>query len=319
MSTRYPDLFGSSPAMQELFDWLDRLCPLDSTVLICGESGTGKELVARAIHFHSPRREQPFCAINCGAISEELMESELFGHERGAFTDAIEQKQGQFELASAGTIFLDEIGEIKPEMQVKLLRVLQERTFLPVGGTKERRTEARVVAASNRNLEQRIKTGEFREDLFYRLNVTPLHLPALRERIEDIPELVAHFIRKHGQTKTQKKRRLSAGAMRCLQNHSWPGNVRELEHVIERALIIESAPLIQESDLPDSVRKVSLPDVDLRYTGALHYPQFWESMQRAFFVQALDTYDGNINKISRLCKISKSTLLRKLKGLGLRK
>lgn len=250
------DFVGHSQKMREVFDLIHRLCKVETTVLVRGENGTGKELVARAIHFNSSRKAGPFLAINCGAIPENLMESELFGHEKGAFTGAVERKIGKFQLANNGTLFLDEVGELKPEMQVKLLRVLQERKFTPVGGNREVKTNTRIVAATNRNLEKMIEDGQFREDFFYRLNVMPIFLPPLRDRREDIPSLVNHFIKKILANHTHSPVTSAAPeAVKALMNYRWPGNIRELENIIERAIILENSNTIQVSSLPPQVNQ----------------------------------------------------------------
>ena len=226
--------------MRSLYRQIGRVAPSDSTVLITGESGTGKELVARAIHSNSPRAERPFVAINCAAITETLLESELFGHERGAFTGAIAQKKGRLETADGGTVLLDEIGELSPALQAKLLRVLQEREFERVGGTRSIAVDFRLVAATNRDLEQAIAAGTFRRDLYYRLNVVSLAVPPLRERPEDIPLLANHFARRHAANMKRRVTGVSPEALACLMAYDWPGNVRELENAIERAVVLGS-------------------------------------------------------------------------------
>jgi two-component system response regulator PilR (NtrC family) len=252
-------IIGRSAAMQALFGLIDTIAPTGSTVLITGESGTGKELVARAIHFASPRRDRPFVALNCGALTETLLESELFGHVRGAFTGAATTRKGLIELADKGTVFLDEISETSTAMQVKLLRVLQERRFRRVGGAEEIEADIRIVAATNRDLTRLIAEGRFREDLYYRINVIPIALPPLRERIEDIPLLAEHFTRRHAATMGRPVEGVSPDAMSSLQAYSWPGNVRELENAIERAVALERQPTIQPDSLPASVRQAGPP------------------------------------------------------------
>ncbi len=248
-------IVGRCPPMLELFGLIETIGRTNSTVLITGESGTGKELVARAIHFRSLRRERPFVAVNCGALTETLLESELFGHVRGAFTGAETNKKGLVELAEKGTIFLDEIGEMSATMQVKLLRVLQERKFRRVGGSEETAADIRVIAATHRDLPKLVAEERFREDLFYRLSVIPIHLPPLRERTEDIPLLAAHFLEKHTQEMGKPLSGVSKEAMALLQAYPWPGNVRELENVVERAVALEQSPVVLPETLPAHLRR----------------------------------------------------------------
>jgi len=249
-------LIGRSEAMLEVFKLMGTIAPTGSTVLITGESGTGKELAARTIHLNSPRRDHPFVAINCGAFPETLLESELFGHVRGAFTGADSTKKGLFEVANRGTVFLDEIGETSPAMQVKLLRVLQDRRFRRVGGTEEIETDIRVIAATNRDLAKAVAEGRFRDDLYYRINVIPVHLLALRERREDVPLLAEHFVAKYGRLLDKQIRGISPDALACLEAYGWPGNIRELENAIERAVALEQTPLVQPESLPAHVRGI---------------------------------------------------------------
>jgi len=244
------DIIGRSPAMLDLFRMVETVAPTSSTVLITGESGTGKELVARAVHHHSLRRDHPFVALNCGGLPETLLESELFGHMRGAFTGADANKKGLVEMAERGTIFLDEIGEMSLSMQVKLLRVLQERRFRRLGGTEEVRADIRVLAATNQNLESMVADGRFREDLYYRINVIQLRLPALRDRREDVPLLAAHFLEKYAARIDKPMRGISHEAGALLEAYDWPGNVRELENAIERAVALEQSPLVLPESLP---------------------------------------------------------------------
>jgi len=250
---QYSNIIGASSSMLAVFQLVDTIAPTSSTVLISGESGTGKELVARAIHFNSPRRDLPFVAVNCGALSETLLDSELFGHMRGAFTGADSNKKGLLEVAEKGTIFLDEIGEMSPLVQVKLLRVLQERTFRRLGGTEEIGTDIRVLAATNRDLMKMVGEGTFREDLFYRINVIPLRLPPLRERLDDIPSLADHFIAKFADRMGKPITGISGGALARLREHHWPGNIRELENAMERAVALEQTPTILADSLPEQL------------------------------------------------------------------
>jgi len=251
---RFDGLIGRSPKMQAIFGLIERVAGTGSTVMISGKSGTGKELIARAIHYNSGRGERPFVSINCGALPDELLESELFGHVKGSFTGATAHKAGLFEVADGGTIFLDEIGETSPAMQVKLLRVLQERTIRRVGGTEEIPVEVRVIAATNQDLEQMVRDRTFREDLYYRINVIAIHMPELRERREDVRALAEHFLDKYRQRVGKSIRGISKGALDCLESYDWPGNVRQLENVIERAVALEAAEEIQPESLPAEIR-----------------------------------------------------------------
>jgi DNA-binding NtrC family response regulator len=318
------EFVGGSHKMREVFDLIYKLCRVDTTVLVRGENGTGKELVARAIHFNSPRKSGPFIAINCGAIPESLMESELFGHEKGAFTGAVERKIGQFQAANNGTLFLDEIGELKPDMQVKLLRVLQEKKFIPVGGSREIKTNARIIAATNRNLEKMIEDGDFREDLFYRLNVLPIFLPPLRERVEDIPALVQSFIKKFSKLHPHAHiQGVTPEAMEVLKSYRWPGNIRELENLIERAFIVETQAQIRLESLPDNLKKSARPAAHARPHSTpatptdLNYEKFKEDAEKEFIINALKANKGRINQTVAHANIPKNTLLRKIKKYGI--
>src|SRR5438874_4357885 len=244
----FSNIVGGSSAMLDVFELVETIAPTGSTVLITGESGTGKELVARAIHVRSPRNDRPFVAVNCGALTETLLDSELFGHMRGSFTGAEGNKKGLIEVAEKGTIFLDEIGEMSPMLQVKILRVLQERKFRRVGGTEEVEADIRIIAATNRDLGKMVAEGQFREDLYYRINVIPVRLPALRERVEDVPLLAEHFVAKYAGQMKKPISGISGAALACLAAYGWPGNVRELENAIERAIALERTPAI----LPES-------------------------------------------------------------------
>lgn len=314
------EFVGSSKKMREIFDLINRLSQVDTTVLIRGENGTGKELVARAIHFNSPRKHGEFVAINCGAIPESLMESEFFGHEKGAFTGAVERKIGKFQLANKGTIFLDEIGELRPDMQVKLLRVLQEKRFTPVGSNREVASNARVIAATNRNLEKMIEEGTFREDLFYRLNVMPIFLPPLRERLEDLENLISHFVRRFNRKMGRQIHGFSVEALQVLRSYRWPGNIRELENLVERSFIIENSSIIQAASLPENVREQQGDiefDLPGSYTGPLDFDKFKEETEKEFIVQALKANRGRINQTVAQANIPKNTLLRKIKKYGI--
>jgi Nif-specific regulatory protein len=262
---KFENIIGRSKNMRQIFSMLETVAPSDATILVRGETGTGKELIAAAVHNISPRHNGPFIKLNCAAISETLLESELFGHEKGAFTDAKEMRKGRFELADGGTLFLDEIGDITPSLQVKLLRILQEQEFERVGGTKTIKTNVRLVAATNRNLEEMVKKGEFREDLFYRLNVIPINLPPLRERYEDIQLLIEHYLHKYMKTH-HKKMHFSKQALEVLLEYPWPGNIRELQNTMERIVLIcpegELAPEMLNHVLPFNYQKMHMPQVE---------------------------------------------------------
>jgi two-component system response regulator AtoC len=323
-------IIGSSPGITELYSILERVADTPTTVLITGESGTGKELVARALHEHSSRKDKPFIKVNCAAIPKELIESELFGYERGAFTGAVASKPGRFELANGGTLFLDEIGEIPIEMQVKLLRALQESEFERVGGIKTIRVDVRLVAATNRDLKKLIAVGNFREDLFYRLNVVPIRLPALRERTGDIPSLVEHFLAKFNERLRKRVEGVEAAAMELLVQYPWPGNIRELENVIERAVLFCDTQELRASDLPPEVRgipamaNVPLPEADLKAAlaseGGLkeHVKVAMSRLEKELVSRALQQTGGNVTHAARLLKISRKGLQLKMKELGLR-
>ncbi len=297
---QFSNIIGRSEAMLAVFQLIETIAQTNSTVLITGESGTGKELAARAIHFNSPRRDRPFIALNCGALTETLLESELFGHVRGAFTGAAANKKGLVEIADKGTIFLDEIGEMSPLMQVKLLRVLQERTFRRVGGTEEVPADIRIVAATNRDLVAMVAEGRFREDLYYRINVIPLHLPSLRERREDIPLLAQHFVERFSADMGKAVQGLSADCLRCLQEYHWPGNIRELENAMERAVALERTPLILPDSLPAAVRMPRVPNgVVPGASLAESFPDagfdlehYVQGIERQYIMEALRRTDG---------------------------
>jgi len=301
----FANIIGKSPKMQEIFSIVQRIAKTTSTVLISGESGTGKELIARAIHYNSGRRGK-FVSINCGALPETLLESELFGHERGAFTGAIREKRGLFHEADRGTIFLDEIGETSTAMQIKLLRVLQDRVVRRVGSTVENAVDVRVIAATNRDLNDSIQKGTFREDLFYRVNVIPITLPPLRQRREDIPLLVEHFITKYcsGISVTQKK--ISADAMRAIEKYHWPGNVRELENVVERMIALEMSDVLTTKSLPEHVLLGgTIPDVtfDLPADG-ISLEDHLEAIGKIFMLKALERTGGVQTQAAELLRMS---------------
>jgi DNA-binding NtrC family response regulator len=348
------DFIGQSSEMKRVFSVIDKLSRVETAVLIRGESGTGKELVAQALHHNGPRKDNRFVTINCSAIPETLIESEFFGHEKGAFTGADSRKIGKFQYADGGTLFLDEIGDISAGMQVKLLRALQEKKFTPVGSNREVEVNVRIVAATNRNLEEMIKTGQFREDLFYRLNVLPIQLPPLRERKNDIEVLASYFIEKFNQQHRKNITGISPEAMELLRAHAWPGNIRELENVIEHSFVIESSNEITASSLPDAVtgqRYLSAgltTDLDdeegdegvdaegeILATGSidiaaiaggkgftldinrLDFQANKEAFERQFLVSALKAFKGRINQTALHANIPKKTLLRKLQKYGI--
>jgi len=321
-------IIGQSPSILDLYAVLDRVADTPTTVLITGESGTGKELVARALHENSSRRDKPFIKVNCAAIPKDLMESELFGHERGAFTGAVGSKPGRFELASGGTLFLDEIGSIPVGMQVKLLRALQGSEFERVGGVKTIRVDVRLVAATNSDLKREIAAGTFREDLYYRLNVVPIRLPSLRERATDIPLLVKHFIDKFNTRLKKSVTGLEVAAEAQLVSYPWPGNIRELENVIERAVLFSDGVELKVADLPSEVRDVSTPHPPLVHTpsesGVVsdglkeQVKAAMSRLERELIVKALDQTSGNVTHAARLLKISRKGLQLKMKELGLR-
>jgi two-component system, NtrC family, response regulator PilR len=301
----FSNIIGRSPRMQQIFSIVSRIAPTGSTVLITGESGTGKEMIARAIHFNSGRRGR-FVSINCGALPEQLLESELFGHERGAFTGAIREKRGLFQEAERGTLFLDEIGEMSPPMQIKLLRVLQERTVRRVGGNEEIPVDVRIVAATNQELRDSIQKGLFREDLFYRINVIPIELPPLRQRPEDIPLLVEFFIGKYCQQVETSPKRISSEAMQVLQRYSWPGNVRELENMIERIVAMEPTGVITKLSLPDVVIiGTEMPgDPYALPPGGIELEKHLEAIGKYFMLKALERSGGVQTQAAELLGMS---------------
>jgi two-component system, NtrC family, response regulator PilR len=300
-------LDGKSGRITEVFDTIRKIADSPSTAMITGESGTGKELVARAIHFNSFRRDKPFVSVNCGAIPEGLMESELFGHIRGAFTGAVSNKVGLFSAAEAGTLFLDEITEIPPLLQVKLLRAIQLREIRRVGDTKDIKTDVRLIAASNRDLEGAVEEGILREDLFYRLNVIPIQLPPLRERREDIPLLVAHFLQKFGKELGKDVRGVAPEAMSVLERYHWPGNIRELENVLERAIVLGAGEMLGVDSLPESVRRErpvkGLDNVDIPEDG-LDLEATLDAIEGRYLQRALDRTAGVQTKAAELLKMT---------------
>jgi DNA-binding NtrC family response regulator len=308
---RFHDLVSKSPKMQKIFELARTVAKSNSNILILGESGTGKELLARAIHNESPRANGPFVAVSCVAIPDTLLESELFGHEKGAFTDAIAQKKGKFELAHGGTLFLDEIGDISPKMQLTLLRVLEEKEFTRVGGTKPIKVDVRIIAATNRDLQKAVQEGRFRDDLYYRLNVITIQLPPLRERKEDIPLLVQHFIEKFNLQIGKKVERISDEALRILMQYDWPGNVRELENTIERAMVITKGKVITPEDIEiPGLQKSFLPPESEKTL---------EAVERAHILRVLNETDWNIQRSAQILGIDRTTLYNKIKKYNLKK
>ena len=307
------DIVGGGPQIRKVFDFIRKVAPADSTVLIQGESGTGKELVARAIHSNSPRADRPFIAINSAAIAATLLESELFGHEKGAFTGAVAQKKGKVELAEGGTLFLDEISELAPELQAKLLRVLQEREFERVGGTRSIPLDIRLIAATNQSLAQAVDANHFRKDLFYRLNVVAVTLPPLRDRREDIPELAEHFLRKARSKCQALARSISPEAMACLTQYEWPGNIRELENAIERAAVLGTNELIQPDDLPEGV----VEGGEVSGESANYYASLKE-FKRQLIQQALQKANGSYVDAAKLLGLHPNSLLRLIRNLNVK-
>jgi two-component system response regulator PilR (NtrC family) len=301
----FSNIIGKSARMQEIFSIVQRIAKTMSTVLISGESGTGKELIARAIHYNSGRRGK-FVSINCGALPETLLESELFGHERGAFTGAIREKRGLFQEADRGTIFLDEIGETSTAMQIKLLRVLQDRVVRKVGSNIETQVDVRVIAATNADLNEGIRNGTFREDLFYRINVIPIALPPLRQRREDIPILVEHFIAKYSKNMGVPQKRISADAMRALDRYAWPGNVRELENVVERMIALEASDVLTTKSLPEHVLiGGSVPDMTFELPpDGMSLEHHLESIAKVFMLKALERAGGVQTQAAELLRMS---------------
>ncbi len=316
----FNNIIGKSASMQSIFALVERIARTTSTVLVHGESGTGKELIARAIHFASPRAGRRFLSINCGALPENLLESELFGHERGAFTGAVREKKGLFQEADRGTLFLDEIGELTPPMQVKLLRALQQKVVRKVGGNQEETVDVRVITATNQNLESRLTTGEFREDLYYRINVLPIHLPPLRQRREDIPLLVDFFLQKYSRQMELPPRQISLEAMKLLESYDWPGNVRELENVVERALALSHSATISTRDLPVQLlaNRRSHPELVNLPEEGLNLEAYLEDIRAQLMGQALDRANGVQTQAAELLRMSFRSFRYYAKKAGLR-
>jgi two-component system response regulator HydG len=329
----FPELTGLSPRMRELFRVMKRVAPFDVTVLVTGESGTGKELVARALHRNSPRRDGPLIAVNCAALPETLLETELFGHERGAFTGATSTRPGRFELARGGTLLLDEVGDMSPLMQAKLLRVLQEGEFQRVGGSSPIRSDVRIVAATNKDLAAEVAARRFREDLWYRLDVVSIRLPALRERRDDIPLLVARFLEEFGERYGSEARSVDEGALACLMRHDWPGNVRELKHCVEQAVILGDGPSITAAQLPESLRGLAqapnadqaggrLPQAVAGLVGAPGLPRGAEdpldAVEARYILGILVQCEWNQSRAAEILGLHRNTLREKIRRYGLR-
>ncbi len=314
----YHKIIGNSKQIQDVIKFIEKIADTDSTVLVTGESGTGKELISKTIHYNSSRSKKPFVPLNCAAIPRDILESELFGHEKGAFTGAISTRLGRFELAHNGTLFLDEIGELAPSLQVKLLRVLQEKEFERVGGIKTIKVDVRIVTATNRDLEKAVKEGMFREDLYYRLNVIPLHLPPLRKMKDDIPLLIEHFVNDIAKRKKRDAPRLSAETLDCLGKYRWPGNVRELENLMERLVILKEGDDVLPEDLPERLREkrydhdISTKSQRLSSDG-VDLNSMLDDFENNMIVQALEISKGVKSKAANLLGLNRTTLIEKMK------
>ena len=313
----FAGMVGRHPEMLRIYELIEQIAETPATVLITGESGTGKELIARAIHHHSDRRAAPFVAVNVAAIPETLIESELFGHEKGAFTGAHASKLGRFELAHGGTVFLDEIGSLRLDLQAKLLRVLQEREVERLGGVRPVPVDVRILAATNVNLRQAVRDRAFREDLYYRLNVVPLHVPPLREHRDDIPRLVRHFVKKTARESHRDVRDVSSGALDALSRYGWPGNVRELENVIHRAVVLSRGPVIQLQDVP---LDVAMPETSrLEEAAATPLRHACDHFERQYVMRVLERVHWNVSRAARLLGVHRNTILAKLSSWGIRR
>ncbi len=313
---KFADIIGRSEKMQEVFNLVENVANSDSTILINGETGTGKGLIAKAIHKSSDRKYKPFVQINCGAIPENLLESELFGHIKGAFTGATSPKQGKFEVADGGTIFLDEIGDMSPDLQVKILRVLEEKEFEPVGACKTKKIDVRIIAATHRDLEEEVQKGSFREDLFYRLYVIPVMLPPLRERRSDIPLLITHFLKKFNEKNHRNVDGVSDEAMQIIMQHSWKGNIRELKNMVEGLVVIKGEGEIRPQDLPKKLIKkstpISLPHMDISPEG-ISLSTAVNEFEKNLIVQCLEHTQWVKKKAAKLLQVNRTTLVEKIK------
>ena len=319
---KFENIIGDSEKMHQIFETIEKVADTDSTILILGESGTGKELIAKAIHYNSYRREGPFIPVNCAAIPSELLESELFGHEKGAFTNAIRTRIGRFELANGGTVFLDEIGDMSPNLQSKLLRVLQERQFERIGGVKTVKIDIRIIAATHQDLKVAVEQGKFRQDLYYRLNVIPIQIPPLRERKSDIPLLVHHFLNHFNRSKKRKIQGINNEALNRFLEYHWPGNVRELENIIERIVILTNNDSITVQDLPEKIQTLSgdeqvplleIPEEGISLDNALN------EFEKKLILQALNKTGWIKNKAAQLLNLNRTTLIEKIKRQNLQR
>ena len=314
----YEEIIGESPAMHRVYRLLDKVITSDSTVMIQGENGTGKELVARAIHFNSARKVRRFVVQNCSAFNDNLLDSELFGHKKGAFTGAVSDKQGLFEVADGSTFFLDEIGDMSPTLQVKLLRVLQEGTFIPVGDTRPKTVDVRIIAATNRDLKQMVASGQFREDLYYRINVINLRIPSLRERREDILQLVNHFLEQHGKVSGGQVRQLSKSCINRLLEYNWPGNVRELENEIERLVVLAGeVGVIQQDLLSSRISRPIRPENIQGGPGTTCLPEAIMDLERRMIYEVLSRHNWNKTRAAQELNISRRNLIRKVSKYNL--
>jgi len=314
----FAGMIGRSQKMQDLFDLVRSIAETDVTVLVQGETGTGKELIAKAIHYNGPRKANRFVSVNCGAISETLLESELFGHEKGAFTGAITQRKGIFEVADGGTLFLDEIGEISPSTQVRLLRVLQEGEFQRVGGAAPLKVDVRIIAATNQNLESLVKEGRFRQDLYYRLHVFPIEIPPLRERADDVPLLVSHFIEKRKQNVNKNVNGMSPQATAALMAYEWPGNIRELENVVQRMMVTSKGDVLDPQDLPGEIRGTGEESKGTAQGLKRISKESAGIIEKKAIIDALSKWGGNVTRAAKSLGISRATLQNKMKIYNLR-
>lgn len=319
---KFDQIIGRSEGIQNVLNLVERVADSDATVLITGQSGTGKELVAKAIHFNSSRANGPFVAINCGAIPSELLESELFGHVKGAFTGAINNRMGRFEMADGGTLFLDEIGDLEPSLQVKILRALQEKSFEPVGGVKTIQVSVRVIAATNINLDEAVSKGRFREDLYYRLNVIPIQIPSLNERRSDIPLLLNHFLSSFNKNKVRKITGFSESAIESLKEYPWPGNIRELENLVERLCILKPEGQIESTDLPSRYQVKVEKKEDINFDeipeDGLDFNSAVDAFENSLILKALEKTGWNRNQAAALLRLNRTTLVEKIKKKGLK-